>query len=166
MVKEIPARRKLVVIDACHSGSITKDISPDMVLKYIPLLSDRELREIRQQAGRQKELQVVPIRPGAASTTGYHDQDAVTTAYQDVVTEKESLLAACAKPEPSYEDRNKKAGLFTYWLVKNISERTPDLQHAFQSARDKVMEETKGMALKQTPQLMDDNGLASAIKFQ
>ncbi len=151
LVKEVPAQRRFFVVDACHSGAITKDVSPDMTVKYLPLLSEENIRQIRE--AHQKELRVVSAPDSSAS------------AYQDVVAAKESLLAACAKPEPSYEDRSKKAGLFTYWLVANMAGRGNDLQSAFRSAKDKVVEETGSMTRKQTPQIIDEHGLAAAIKF-
>ena len=149
LMKKIPARRKLIVVDSCHSGSITKEISGGLVPKYIPLLSPEEIRQIR--AERQKELHVVDTGSGSSP-------------FGDM-TEKESLLAACAKPESSYEDNTKRGGLFTYWLNTNIKNRAPDLQSAFEKTRQKVVDETASRTNRQTPQLSDEYALARAIKF-
>jgi len=150
MLKRIPARRRLVVVDSCHSGSINKEMSAKLVSKYLPLLSPEEIRRIR--SGRQKELQML----GSDTTRG---------VYGDAVMEKESLLAACAKQESSYEDRSKQAGLFTYWLVKNIKSHPGDLQAAFDKTRQNVVDETSSLTERQTPQLTDEYGLAKDIKL-
>ncbi len=150
LLKKIPARRKLISVDSCHSGSITKELSSRFVLKYLPLLSPAEIHRIHRE--KQKELQFV-----ASGTT--------RAAYGDTLTEKESLLAACAKPESSYEDKAKHAGLFTYWLVTNIKDRAPNLQVAFEKTRQNVMEETSSLVEHQTPQITDEYGLARDIKF-
>jgi hypothetical protein len=150
MMKRVPARRRLIVVDSCHSGSITKEMSARLVSKYLPLLSPEEIRRIRTE--RQKELHVV----SSGSTRA---------GYDDAVTEEESLLAACAKPESSYEDRSKQAGLFTYWLVNNIKGRARDLQTAFEETRRNVLDETSSLSEPQTPQITDEYGLARDIRF-
>jgi hypothetical protein len=150
LLKKIPARRRLIVVDSCHSGSITKEIQGAMVSKYIPLLTPEEIQQIR--AERFKELHVVDT--GVSS--GQFGVDA---------SEKESLLAACAKNESSIEDGSKRAGLFTYWLATNIRKDASDLNSAFERARQNVVEETKSRPDPQTPQITDEYALARDIKF-
>ncbi len=150
LLKKIPARRRLIVVDSCHSGSITKEMSGTMVSKYVPLLTPDEIRQIR--AERHKELHVVDT--GAGSSQFGTDS-----------AEKESLLAACAKNESSLEDGSRRAGLFTYWLEENIKKNAPDLQSAFERTRQNVVEETRSRQDPQTPQIMDEYALARAIKF-
>ena len=150
LLKKISARRRLIVVDSCHSGSITKEITGSLVSKYVPLLTPEEIRQIRTE--RFKELHVVDT--GAGSNQFGTDS-----------AEKESLLAACAKNESSLEDGSRRAGLFTYWLEENIKNHAPDLQSAFEKTRQNVLEETKSRPEPQTPQIIDEYALARAIKF-
>ncbi len=149
LLKKIPARRKMLVIDSCHSGSLTKAFGANLVSKYIPIYTDEELQQIRS---RHKGLQVI----GADTSKVSLDSD---------MKEKEALLAACSKQESSYEDGQKKAGLFTYWLAGSVKGHQGDFYTAFENTRQKVMEETSSESQPQTPQLDDDYGLTRDIKF-
>ncbi|MBI5568367.1 MAG: DUF4384 domain-containing protein [Desulfomonile tiedjei] len=148
ILKEVPARRKLVVVDSCHSGEITKDVTGNLVSKYLPLLSDSQM----------KEIQIVAAQAAPAGSP-------VSQPDSDLTKAKESLLAACLKREQSFEDRSKQSGLFTYWLLQAMQSGTPDLQTAFDKAREKVLEDTGTAGLRQTPQVTDEYGLAKDIKF-
>ena len=148
ILKGVPARRKLVVVDSCHSGEITKDVTGNLVSKYLPLLSSSQL----------KEIQIVAAQAAPAGSP-------IAQPDSDITRTKESLLAACLKKESSFEDRSKKSGLFTYWLLQAIQSGTPDLQTAFDRAREKVLEDTGTAGLRQTPQVTDEYGLAKDIKF-
>ncbi len=148
LMKDVPARRRLIVVDSCHSGSINKDITGTYVPKYLPLLSPSQM----------KEIQIIASRTPAPSHT-------TRVSSSEFTESKESLLAACAKVESSYEDRSKNSGLFTYWLLEGIRNGAPDLQTAFDGAREKVLKETGSAGLRQTPQVTDEYGLAKDIKF-
>jgi hypothetical protein len=150
LLKKLPARRRLIVIDSCHSGSITKEMSANLVSKYLPLLSPEQIKRIRRE--KRKEIQFVV-------------NDRSSGAYSQAMTEKESLLAACAKPESSYEDKSKNAGLFTYWLANSIENQSPNLKVAFDKTRQNVLDETSSLTQRQTPQITDEYGLARDIKF-
>ncbi len=147
LLKDVPARRRIFVVDSCHSGSIHKEISPNLVSKYLPLLSPSEM----------KELQIVATqRAGSARVSAER--------YGEFLDSKETLLAACEKKEQSYEDRAKRSGLFTYWLSSSIKAGSQDLRVASEDAKLKVIDETRGVG-PQTPQIEDEHGLARDIKF-
>jgi hypothetical protein len=150
LLKKIPARRRLIVVDSCHSGSITKEVSGHLVSKYVPLLTPEEIQQIRTE--RFKELHVV-------------DTGAASNQFGTDASEKESLLAACAKNESSLEDGSKRAGLFTYWLEENIKRNASDLKSAFDRTRQNVIDETKSRPDPQTPQITDEYALTRDIKF-
>ena len=148
LLKDVPARRRVFVVDSCHSGSIHKDITPNLVSKYLPLLEESKL----------KELQVVAEQAPSAGT-------ALPGRYSEFVDSKETLIAACQKKEHSYEDRSKKAGLFTYWLANHIQAGSRDLRGASEQTRQSVVNETRPLAQQQTPQIDDEHGLARDVKF-
>ena len=149
VLREIPARRKIFVVDSCHSGSIHKEVNPDLVSKYFPVLPE----------SRVKELQIVASEPRPASRMPAPGR------YPELLESKETLIAACEKREHSYEDRNKKAGLFTYWLANHIRTGSVDLRAASEKTRQSVMEETRALTGKQTPQIDDAQDLARNLQF-
>ena len=110
-LREVPAKRKVFVVDSCHSGSIHKEISANLVSKYLPLLSPEKLKEISAAASKR----------GTKGLLG-------PAGYSEFVDSKETLLAACEKQQSSYEDRSKRAGLFTYYLASNIGAGSTDLR--------------------------------------
>jgi hypothetical protein len=143
IMAEVPARRRIVVVDSCHSGTISKERDTNFVSKYLPLLPDTEL----------KELQISSA------------EEAKRHRYRDLTKEKETLLSACADAETSFEDRSKRSGLFTYWLLESMNRGASDLAGAFDEARRKVVETTRMAPSRQTPQLTDEYSLARDIKF-
>ncbi len=147
-MREVPARRRLIVVDACHSGTINKALSPNLVPKFMPLLTEEDTKEVR-------------VETGAPSAEG----GAEGSRYKELTDNKDTLVAACAKTESSYEDRAKKSGLFTYWFVKFLEQADGNLREAFAGSREKVVKETSGAGLRQTPQLTDENGLTGDVKF-
>ncbi len=151
LMKQIPARRRVLVSDCSLGGSIQKDISPNFTSKSNPLLSDEEKQRIKMGKAQEKELHVVPTEQG--------DQQG-----DDIADSVEALVAACAEGHASYEDQSKQRGLFTYWLLKNI-EGGGDLRSAFDRARQKVEDETSTLTVRQTPLLEDRNNLTKDIKF-
>lgn len=147
-MRDVPARRRLIVVDSCHSGSINKALSSNLIPKFIPLLTEDDMKEVR-------------VEPGAAAL----EDDIAAGRYKELIDNKDTLVAACAKTESSYEDRAKKSGLFTYWFVKSLEQADGNLREAFTRSREKVVKETSGAGLRQTPQLTDENGLTGDVKF-
>ncbi len=141
-MSQVPARRKIVVVDSCHSGSIHKALNLDLISKYEPIFAPGIL----------KQLQVVSTGPGGQAGRG------------EMAKGKICLLSACADSEASFEDRSKQSGLFTYWLLKSLSSGG-DLSSAFESTRRQVTEEIMRANLRQSPTITDEYGLTRDIRF-
>ncbi|MEW6347755.1 MAG: caspase family protein [Thermodesulfobacteriota bacterium] len=148
LMKQIPARRKVLIADSCHSGDIRKDVSATLTSKYLEILTQDDIAKIKQD----KELRVVPTDQSDQQPEGFGSY-------------METLVAACAENQSSYEDRSKQRGLFTYWLLKNIEGGGGDLRSAFDRARQKVEDETASLRVRQTPHLDDRDNLTKDIKF-
>lgn len=141
-LKQVPARRKIVVVDSCHSGTIHKSFDRNLVSKYEPLLPPSLI----------KQLQIVTTGSTGAIADG------------GMAKAKVTILSACADSESSFEDRSKRSGLFTYWLTNHL-QSGGDLASAFDKARRQVMDEATAANLRQTPQMTDEYGLARDIRF-
>jgi len=150
LAKKIPARKRIVVVDACHSGTISKVIgtgpASPLVSKYLPLLDPETGKEI-----------------------GGMRAKAVPTSYGN---DNEALLSACLDNQSSYEDEGKKAGLFTHYLLEAIRKGATDLEEAFKRAKAATEKDSRdvarqfgGKASAQTPQLTDPHGYVKLFKF-
>lgn len=149
-LKKIPARKKILVADACHSGSIHKSVDQDSgtaVVKYYPLYDPYTGKELLMQGTK-----------GVATNYGNDD---------------EAVLAACLDHQLSYEIGGKiRSGLFTYHLIGAIRRGSSDLEQAFQSARQatdrdtaRMSRATQGKIRRQTPHLTDPHGLAKLVRL-
>lgn len=139
----IPARRRILVVDSCHSGSINKDVSGRLISKYLPLVPPSML----------KELKVEPTR--TSNRIGFGD----------VAAARDTVAAACEEAESSFEDRSKQGGLFTYWFIKSMQEGAHNLKQAFEAAQSKVLDDTSAAGVKQSPKLNDQTGLSRDVTF-
>ncbi len=146
-LRDVPAKRKVFVVDSCHSGSIHKEISVNLVSKYLPLLSPEKIKEISAASKKGRKDLITPGR------------------YSEFVDSMETLLAACEKQQNSYEDRSKRAGLFTYYLASNIGAGSEDLRSASEKTRQAVIDETSALPDRQTPEIDDERGLARDVRF-
>lgn len=147
LVKKIPARRKILIVDSCHSGTVSKQMGlevDDLVSKYQPLID--------------------PV-------TGQEDwnigQKAAPPHYGN---DHEGLLAACLDNESSYESKSFEGGVFTYFLIEAINQGSPDLEQAFIKAKESVARWVKqrskpGKPVSQTPSLTDPHGLSKSFRF-
>ncbi|MFC1834934.1 caspase family protein [Thermodesulfobacteriota bacterium] len=149
LLKQVPARNKVVIADACHSGTISKGGGPEegqFVSKYYPLSS-----------------------PYTGKSMWMRGSKGVATSYGN---DHEAIMAACMDNQASYEDPKRASGLFTYHLLRAIKRGARDLKTAFQKARRATLKETKIYARRvrdkrktQTPILTDPHGLASRFRF-
>ncbi len=147
LVKKIPARRKILIVDSCHSGTVSKELGlevDDLVSKYQPLID--------------------PV-------TGQEDwnlgRKAIPPNYGN---DHEGLVSACMDNESSFESKSVKGGIFTHYLIEAINQGSPDLEQAFNKAKGKVTrwvsERSKpGKPVSQTPSLTDPHGLSKSFRF-
>jgi len=142
-LKQIPARKKIVVADACHSGTIHKSLeqeSGEVVVKYYPFTDPESGNEMLLQGAK-----------------------AIPTNYGN---DNEAILAACLDNQQSYEVGGSiKAGLFTHHLLQAIQAGARDLDSAFRTAKAKtekdsgrIARESGGKLKGQTPILTDPHG--------
>lgn len=149
LIKPIPARKKIVVVDSCHSGTISRDVgsgSAKLVSKYYPLMD----------AATGKEL---PHLRSKSTPTNYGN-------------DSEALLSACLDDQVAYEDQGKQAGLFTYSLLEAIQAGAGNLEQAFEKAKQITEQQTKqfasqygGSTTVQTPNLTDPLGYVKLLHF-
>ncbi|MCX5873811.1 MAG: caspase family protein, partial [Deltaproteobacteria bacterium] len=142
LIKKIPARRKIMIADCCHSGTINKELGldvGDLVSKYQPTVD--------------------PVTGADDWSLG---KKAIPPNYGN---DHEGLLAACLDSESSYESKSMQSGVFTHYLIEAINQGSPDLEQAFNKAKGNVAlwvkERSKpGKQVSQTPSLTDPHGLS------
>ncbi|MBM3300702.1 MAG: caspase family protein, partial [Deltaproteobacteria bacterium] len=123
-LKRIPARKKILVADCCHSGTIHKsfeDSSGTVVPKYYPLDDPVTGKEMLFDVG----IKAAPTNYG---------------------NDHEAILAACRDDQQSYELPGIQSGLFTHHLVTAIQAGAADLEAAFQAAREATEKESTRIA--------------------
>lgn len=149
ILKTVQARKKLILVDSCHSGTISKEIgarTKNYVSKYLPLKDPRTGEKMWNLRSKSE-----PPNYG---------------------NDNEALMSACMDDQVSYEDQSKQAGLFTHHLLEAINSGASDLEKAFETAKQSVERETSefarqssGSAAVQTPSLTDPHGLAKLYRF-
>lgn len=147
LMKKIPARKKILVVDSCHSGTISKELGQevgDLVSRYQPL-----------------------VDPDTGEEDWNLGQKAVPPNYGN---DNEGLLSACLDNESSYESKSLQGGIFTCYLIEAIKEGSSDLESAFMKAKANVAQYTRqnskpGKPMNQTPSMTDPHGLAKTFKF-
>lgn len=148
LIKKIPARKKIIVADTCHSGTINKAVAAgqdELTSKYFPLLDPDSGKELTS------------LSPKSSAPNYGNDNEA--------------LLASCLDSETSWESGKLKAGVFTYHLLRSIEEGAPDLEKAFEKAREATIRYVKAEVrpnqrpVSQTPSLTDPHGLVKLFKF-
>jgi hypothetical protein len=149
-VKRIPARKKVLVADCCHSGSIHKsfeDSTGTVVAKYYAFDDPVTGKEMLMEGAK-----------------------AIPTNYGN---DNEAILAACRDDQQAYELGGEiKSGLFTYHLINAIQARTSDLERAFQTAREatekdsaRLAQASQGKMKPQTPCLTDPHGYVKLFRI-
>lgn len=151
LLKKVPARRKVMVADVCHSD-----------------------RSVIQDAGDNDGGAPVPKFISMQDTeTGsdFEKMDAKSIP-SDYGNDHEAVLSACLDNESSYEDPGKGAGLFTFHLLKAIEEGSPNLLIAFNRAKKAIVRETGeweleygGKVAVQNPTITDPHGFVDQFEF-
>ena len=154
LLKRIPARKKVVVADACHSATLSKKPQGD--------------QETALQGSQRLVSKYYPLRhpeSGEDISASRLNAKAVPTDYG---MDHEAILSACLDNESSYEDAVRKSGLFTYHLLNAIKGGASSLRTAFDRARQVTLDETKGWSSDfstsvQTPSLTDPHGITDGF---
>ncbi len=121
LLKRIPARKKILVADACHSGTIAKG----------------------RATGAEKSRFVSKYLPFTDPVTGKERRLKAKSIATDYGNDHEAVMAACRDDESSYEDEKRKSGLFTYHLLLAINAGASSLSAAFKHAKQRTEEETR-----------------------
>lgn len=148
-LKKIPARKKVIVADCCHSGTIHKTLGSgdeELVCKYMPFRDPDTGQEIERIGAK-------------AAPTNYGNDN-------------EAILAACLDNQSSFEVAGRQAGLFTDCLIEAINKGADNLEKAFEMAKamtEKAVgglgRQSQGGSVKQTPHLTDPHGYVKLFKF-
>jgi len=148
-LKKIPARKKVIVADACHSGTIHKTVDngdENLVSKYMAFRDPDTGQEIE--------------RIGTKSVPTNYGND------------NEAILAACLDNQSSFEIADRQAGLFTDCLIEAINKGAENLDKAFEAAKTMTEKavigharQNQGGGRKQTPNLTDPHGYVKLFKF-
>jgi hypothetical protein len=149
LMKRIPARYKVLIADACHSGTLSKEAGADdeeLVSKYYPLLdpdTGEELKTFKAKSA--------PVSYGS---------------------DNEACVAACLDNQSSYESPRLKSSVFTYYLLGAIRNGATDLRRAFEEAKTGTIKycaeasrKGRNPGLVQTPSLTDPHGLSEFLTF-
>ncbi|MCD6556251.1 MAG: caspase family protein [Bacteroidales bacterium] len=109
LLNEIPARRKILLIDACHSGEIDKDeiVSENNNAENTTTDTERagDQRILSQSSFELMKNMFADIRKGTGST----------------------VISSAGGGEFAYESNNTKNGIFTYILINGITTKKADL---------------------------------------
>jgi uncharacterized caspase-like protein len=149
LMKKITARKKILVADCCHSGTIDKEAGIEgdgFISKFYPL-RDPDTRQ---------DMWMVKAK---SAVTNYGNDN-------------EALLSACLDNETSYENERLEHSIFTYFLIQAINEGARDLERAFEAAKKRVIRYVEEGSRRrnskvgtQTPQLTDPHGLVKTVRF-
>ncbi|MBI5251120.1 MAG: DUF4384 domain-containing protein [Desulfomonile tiedjei] len=146
LLKAIPSRKKIVVVDSCHSGTIHKVIGQEdhgTRARFFPFTDVHPMHAQGQPKSKAK-----PPNQGS---------------------DNEAILAACLDSENSQENPELENGLFTHFLIKAINGGVSDLDEAFKvskKALDQYIASRRNQGVeKQNPRITDPLGIAKTMKF-
>ena len=141
LLKKIPARKKILIVDSCHSRAIVKHHiaeSPEFISDYLPT-SDSE-----------EDWSLTDKSPPP-----------------DYGNDHEALLASARKHESSYSSPKLNGGVFTYYLIDAIKRGSPNLEGAFSTAKDSIVEHYMkgGKNDPPIPCIVDPHGVTRELRF-
>ena len=142
-LKKIPARKKILIVDSCHSRAIRKGLKID----------DGDLISDYLQLGDSEEDE----RPMTAKSSP-----------PNYGNDHEALLASARKDQTSFSDKRLGGGVFTYFLVEAIKQGSPNLNEAFSQAKENIADWYRKREKKDPPIacIEDPHGMAPAFRFQ
>jgi len=141
-IKKIPARKKILIVDSCHSRAITKGMQTDdgeLISDYWPWDESKEEWTLSDKS----------------SPPNYGN-------------DHEALLASARKHESSASHKRLNGGIFTFFLVQAINQGSPNLEEAFNTSTKGTLEFWRNVLKKQppTPCLVDPHGVTRDFRFQ
>ena len=142
-LKKIPARKKILIVDSCHSRAIRKGLKID----------DGDLISDYLQLGDSEEDE----RPMTAKSSP-----------PNYGNDHEALLASARKDQTSRSSKDLRGGVFTYFLVKAMKQGSPNLNEAFSQAKENIADWYRKREKKDPPIacIEDPHGMAPAFRFQ
>ncbi len=141
LIKKIPARKKILIVDSCHSRAIMKHYVPEtteLISDYLPTEDSEE------------DVSLTDKSPPP-----------------DYGNDHEALLASARKHESSYSHPKLNGGVFTFYLIDAIKRGSPNLDGAFSLAKDNIAEYYRkgGKNDPPIPCIADPHGLAREFRF-
>ncbi len=142
-IKKIPARKKILIVDSCHSRAITKGLQ----------ITDGELISDYLQWPESEEEEWTLSDKSSPPNYG---------------NDHEALLASARKHESSASHPRLNGGIFTYFLVEAIKQGSPNLEEAFKVSTKGTLEFWNKVLKKEPPSpcLVDPHGLTRDFRFQ
>lgn len=143
-----------VVIDSCHSGSVTRGQGGAVARRAVP---GKDGTEPIDTTLRRKESLVASV--GELAATWHSLPGGTTRAVKPasgwlLEPQGYTFLAACRASESAYEypfDGHERNGALTYWMLDSLSQIGPWL--SYHTLRDRVVAKVHSQFREQTPQL-------------
>jgi hypothetical protein len=141
-LKKIPARKKILIVDSCHSRAISKGLRID----------DGEISDYLPWGDLEEEEWTMGDKSSPPSYGNDH----------------EALLASARKHESSFSYPRLNGGAFTYFLVEAIKHGSPNLDEAFSLAKENIESWYRKLRKNDPPVpcIVDPHGLAKDFRFQ
>lgn len=151
LLDDIPARKRLLLVDACHSGELLEGLTANAVLpEGVKEINTKGVDKIQKKADKEKE----------AERKGY-------MVMKDVFSDFSRgngafMISAAASNEFALESKQWKNGVFTasflealYELKEKSNDKTIKVRELRKAIYEKVKQRTKG---QQTPTSRQENG--------
>jgi len=143
-----------VVMDSCHSGSVTRGLGSAVARRATPGAGgtepiDTTSRPVDSLVASQEELTVTWCSVPGGTTRTLKPGSGWLLEPQGY-----TLLAACRASESAFEypfEGKERSGALTYWMLDSLSQIGPWL--SYKSLHDRILAKVHGQFKQQTPQL-------------